>query len=194
MTSRFRVLLAAAAIALPVLAAERTLPPEMTGIPGKIGVASADPVTTGSFEGTWIYVNCDGKFALWIRNEGGTPRMRLQYQSTRNGEAFESDWDGKAKYFFSGVPADFDMTIDHADADKISGHWTWNFDAGSSARLEKADLLIQRTAYGRSMKMDFLNYEKTIRQSGGDKVFRMPVTWGWTKVSKRELLWDELPF
>jgi hypothetical protein len=42
--------------------------------------------------------------------------------------------------------------------------------------------------------MDFQNYEKTITRGGQDQTSKVPVAWTWIKVSKRELLWDELPF
>ena len=42
--------------------------------------------------------------------------------------------------------------------------------------------------------MDFNNFTMTLRKPSGDKVIHVPQVWSWAKVSKRELLWDELPF
>ena len=51
-----------------------------------------------------------------------------------------------------------------------------------------------RTGYGRSLLMDFQNYKKIITRNGRNQILHGPVIWTWVKVSKRELLWDELPF
>ena len=41
--------------------------------------------------------------------------------------------------------------------------------------------------------MDFQNFERTITKDGKDRVTKLPVAWSWIKISKRELIWDELP-
>jgi hypothetical protein len=42
--------------------------------------------------------------------------------------------------------------------------------------------------------MDFKGYERTITSGPHGNVLKGPMTWTWVKVSKRELLWDELPW
>ena len=61
-------------------------------------------------------------------------------------------------------------------------------------RREVADVVMYRTLYGRSLLMDFQNYEKTITSGTKNKVIRAPVVWNWIKLSNRELRWEEFPF
>jgi hypothetical protein len=189
---RFLVV-AALALAPPALAVE--VKTELPG-PGndRTLIEKADPTNAGSFEGTWIYLNRDARFALWSRMKNGTPQVKIQYQSLASPEAFETDWDGKAIYYLAGNPVTFDLKLGKSDADQIVGTWNWELKVGKAHRLETADIVIHRTFYGRTLLMDFQNYEKTITHQGKDKVLKVPVAWNWIKVSKRELIWDELPF
>ncbi len=169
-----------------------------TGIPG-VGpeleaITKADPVTAGAFDGTWMYMNRDGRWALWIRTKDGVPQARMQYQSLASPEAFETDWDGKARYYLGGNPVTFDLKVGKSGKDQILATWDWLLTIDTSARHEKADIVIYRTGYGRTLLMDFQNYDRTITRFGKDTVTRTPVNWTWNKISKRELLWDELPF
>ena len=173
---------------------EKDLPPEMNPDPGKAAVMMASPVDEGSFEGTWMYVNRDSHFAMWIKTEGGKPRMRIQYQSIVTPEAFETDWSGKSNYYLSGHPVTFEFKLREGDANKITGSWLWDLETDFSGRKETADIVLQRTGYGRTMLMAFNNFEKTMRKNGDARTFKLPVAWNWTKVSKRELLWNELPW
>jgi hypothetical protein len=175
-------------------AGERTLPPEMTPIPGKIAVMTPEPVSMGSFGGTWLYVNRDGRFALWVRTENGATRARVQFQSIVTPESFESDWNGEANYFVAGAPVRFEQKIARADSQRMDGTWFWNLDAGTTGRKEESGLVFQRTGTGRMLAMEFTSFRRTFRKAGENKVVQMPQVWTWTKVSKRELLWDELPF
>jgi hypothetical protein len=169
-----------------------------TDLPG-IGAESqmverADMVTAGSFEGTWMYVNRDAHFALWIRTKDGEPQVRVQYQSLASPEAFESDWTGKSIYYLAGHRVNFELKLGRCTSDKLTGTWRWELAIGNAVRRETANLVIYRTEFGRSLQMDFQNYERTITHGGKDRVMRTPLVWTWTKVSNRELLWDELPF
>ena len=184
---------AVAGFALVTPAAE-----EKTNLPG-IGserqvLKKADPTTAGSFDGTWMYVNRDMRMALWVRTKDGVPQVRLQFQSLANPEAFETDWDGKAVYYLAGTPVNFELKLGAANADQILGAWSWTLKLEGTGRAETADVVLYRTEYGRTLQMDFQNYQKVITKGGKDQTIRMPVVWIWTKLSKRELLWDELPF
>ncbi|HEX4823277.1 MAG TPA: hypothetical protein VFV19_03095 [Candidatus Polarisedimenticolaceae bacterium] len=159
-----------------------------------VGLMKSDPTNVGTFDGTWMYVNRDSHFALWIRTKNGKRQAKLQYQSLAGPEAFETDWDGKATYYMAGHPVTFELKLASADANKLSGAWNWDLEIGDSARKEKADIVVYRTVYGRTLQMDFNNYEKTIRKNGVDQTAKVPTSWAWIKVSKRELLWAELPF
>src|SRR5262249_42392592 len=100
---------------------------EKTDIPGtgseKQLIERADPTTSGSFDGTWMYVNRDSRYAMWIRTRNGKPQVKLQYQSLANPEAFETDWDGKATYYLAGTPVTFELKLGKADANQIVATW-----------------------------------------------------------------------
>jgi hypothetical protein len=160
----------------------------------RVGVRGGEPTKAGTFDGTWMYTNRDAHYALWIRTKDGKPQVRLQYQSLANPEAFETDWAGRASYYMAGKPASFSLLLDSADTDALSGRWEWELSTGSSARHESAGVRIQRTGYGRTLAMDFKDYQRTITSGPRGNVLKGPMTWTWVKVSKRELLWDELPW
>ncbi|HZN55544.1 MAG TPA: hypothetical protein VFB67_09505 [Candidatus Polarisedimenticolaceae bacterium] len=171
---------------------------EITNVPGtgndRVGIRKADPTNAGTFDGTWMYVNRDARYAMWIRTKDGASQIKIQYQSLAGPESFETDWTGKATYYLAGNPVTFDLSVVGSDPDKISGKWNWNLVVGTSGRRESADLVLQRTGYGRNLLMDFRNYERTFTRNGQDKTVKLPNAWNWNKISKRELLWDELPF
>jgi len=192
----FRILLAAVgavAFALAAPAAE-----ERTNLPGigpeKVLLNKADPTTAGTFDGTWMYINRDARYVLWARTKDGAPQVKLQYQSLASPEAFETDWAGRADYYLAGSKVRFGFELGACTADRIVGKWSWVLEIDRSARRETADIVMHRTGYGRNALMDFQNYEKTITRDGKDQTFKLPVAWVWTKISKRELLWDEMPF
>jgi hypothetical protein len=185
---------AASALALAAMAGEIK-----TDMQGGVGterqlLQKDDETTAGSFDGTWMYVNRDAQFALWVRTKDGTPQMKLQYQSLGNPEAFETDWEGKSLYYMAGSPVTFELKLGQSTSDRIVGKWLWDLNIGSSARRESADVIIYRTGFGRTLLMDFQNYEKMLTSAGRNKIMRAPVVWNWTKISNRELLWEELPF
>ena len=184
---------AVAGAAVLVFAAE-----EKTKMPGigndHVILIKGDPTTRGSFDGTWMYVNRDAHYAMWIRTKNGKRQVRIQYQSLANAEAFETDWDGKATYYVSGKPISFELKLGTNDPANLNGTWNWNAEFEASSRKETAELNIYRTGYGRTLQMDFKNFERTYVRNGVAKTIKVPNSWGWTKISKRELLWEELPF
>jgi len=190
---RLAMTAAASTIVMAALAGE-----VKTDLPGTVTdrqlIQKDDETTAGSFDGTWMYVNRDLRFALWIRTKEGVPQVRLQYQSLANPEAFETNWDGKALYYMAGSPVTFEFTLGPSTADRIVGKWAWDATIGNSARRETADIVLYRTVFGRTVLMDFQNYEKRITDGGRNKIMKAPVVWNWVKISNRELLWDELPF
>jgi hypothetical protein len=188
----------AALVALTIFAPAGSTVDVPTNAPGegpeRVVVRKDDPTTAGSFDGTWMYVNRDARFALWIRTKDGVRRVKVQYQSLASPEAFETDWDGKALYYLSGTPVTFELKVGKTTPDQILGTWSWILTIDRSGRRESADLVIYRTLYGRTLLMDFQNFQKTITRDGKSGVMKTPMIWAWNKVSKRELLWDELPF
>jgi len=169
-----------------------------TDIPGegteRVLIHRDDPTTNGSFEGTWWYINRDSRFAIWIRMKDGVPQVKLQYQSLANPEAFETDWDGKALYYLGERPVTFELKLTERTADRIQGKWSWVLDGGIAQRRETADVVIYRTGFGRALQIDFQNFERVIYTGVKNKIMRTPMVWSFDKTSKRELLWDELPF
>jgi len=171
---------------------------EKTNLPGigteRQAVKKPEPTSAGAFDGTWMYVNRDMRFVMWARTKNGVPQLKLQFQSLANPEAFETDWDGKAVYYLAGTPVNFELKLGSANADQILGAWSWTLRLEGTGRVETADVVVYRTENGRTLLMDFQNYKKVITKNGKDHVVQMPIVWTWVKISKRELLWDELPF
>jgi hypothetical protein len=190
-------LLAAAFVGLAITLAARAgdVKTDLPGFgPEKQLVHKDEPTNAGTFDGTWMYVNRDMHFALWVRTKNGAPQVKLRYQSLASPEAFESDWDGKAIYYLAGNPVTFEFKLGECTADRIVGKWSWVLTVGNAMRRETADIVMYRTLYGRSFLMDFVNYEKTITENGKNKIMQAPVVWNWAKVSNRELFWEELPY
>jgi hypothetical protein len=195
MLRRLSVLTAALALCVLVASAATEQKTKLHGTgTDMVGLMKSDPTNAGTFDGTWMYVNRDAHFALWIRTKNGKRQAKLQFQSLAGPEAFETDWDGKATYYMAGHPVNFELKLASADANKLAGAWNWDLEIGDSARVEKADVVVYRTGYGRTLQMDFNNFEKTIRRNGVDQTAKVPTSWAWIKISQRELLWAELPF
>jgi len=169
-----------------------------TNLPGAgtdaVAIMKSDATNAGSFDGTWMYVNRDSHFAMWIRTKNGKRQVRVQYQSLASPEAFETDWDGKSVYYMAGKAITFDLTLLKTDAAQMTGTWSWIAQLDNAARKESADLVIYRTGYGHTLNMDFENYTMTLMRGGTERKVTTPTTWSWTQISKRELLWQELPF
>lgn len=178
----------ALALVLPLLAATDA------PVEPNVGVRGGLPTKSGEFTGTWIYVNRDAHYALWIRTKDGKPQVKLQYQSLASPESFETDWAGRASYYMAGSPATFSLTLDDAGADAITGRWAWELSSEQTTRIENASVTLERTGYGRTLAMNFKDYRRTTTSGSQGRVLKAPVTWTWIKVSKRELLWDELPW
>ena len=191
-----RVLVPAAAVlALTLPAHPGEVKTDLPGLGTERQLVHKDDLTTaGTFEGTWMYVNRDARFVLWSRMKDGVPQVKLQYQSLANPEAFETDWDAKALYYLGDKPVTFSLALDLRTKDRLEGKWSWVLDGGLGQRKETADIVIFRTGYGRTLQMDFQNFERLVIGGGKNRIMRMPVMWTWTKIGKRELLWDELPF
>ena len=162
--------------------------------PERVVISMADPTNAGTFDGTWMYSNRDMQFGMWIRTKNGVPQVKLQFQSLASPEAFESDWDGKAAYYLAGSPVTFELKLGTSSADRIAGAWSWVLKAGQTGRSETANIVMYRTWDGRTLLMDFQDYERVLTRGSQDKAIKTANVWNWVKISKRELLWDEFPF
>jgi hypothetical protein len=162
---------------------------------GRSVVVVPDRTDQGSWDGTWVYANRDAKYALWLRtNAEGRPEARLKYQSISSPETFETGWDGKASYALAGMPVTFALTFERADAVVLVGSWNWDAEFGDSARTEVGTFEAFRSGDGRSMVLRFKSYARTVRRKDKVRTAEALPVWTFRKVSKREALWDELPF
>jgi hypothetical protein len=118
----------------------------------------------------------------------------MQFQSLASPEAFETDWNGKSLYYLAGNPVNFEFKLGKSNSHQLQGSWAWALEIDKQVRREKADVVVYRTVYGRTLLMDFQNYEQIVTRNGRDTSMRVPFSWTFSKISQRELLWDELPF
>ena len=158
----------------------------------RVGVRGGEPTQAGTFEGTWIYANRDAHYAMWIRTKDGKPQVRLQYQSLANPESFETDWDGPRELLHGGEAG---VVLAPARRGRCPGA---RRPLGLGALRRRAPRAARRRAsrcsargYGRTLSMNFKDYQRIITAGPNGNVLRAPMTWTWVKVSKRELLWDE---
>ena len=161
---------------------------------GRAAVMVPDPTTAGTWDGTWIHVNRDTRIAMWMRTVDGRPEAKLQYQSTSSPESFETDWNGKARYTLGGNPATFELKLTGRERDRLEGTWNWDVQFEDSGRTETGSFSVHRTGDGRALVVRFHDFERAIRRREDVRRAKATPVWGFTKVSKRLALWDELPF
>jgi hypothetical protein len=166
------------------------------GYYGRSDVYRGDPTTAGTWNGSWVYVSRDQHWALWLREGAkGKVEAKLQYQAQGSPETFETDWTGTAEYYLAGSPVKFEFKLRKATADRLEGSWSWVASSPGSARIETADVTLYRAGYGRSLVLDFgENYQRIVRRGGKESKVTLPTAWGFTKVSQRHVLWDEMPW
>jgi hypothetical protein len=162
---------------------------------GRAVVIVPDRTDEGTWDGTWVFATRDAKYALWLRTgESGKPEARLRYQSTSNPEKFETGWDGKASYALSGAPVTFHLNLESGDLRSLAGTWDWDVEFPDSARKETGRFEAFRSGDGRSLVLRFTSYQKSVRRKDKVRTTEALPLWTFRKVSKREALWDELPF
>jgi len=146
----------------------------------------------GNWHGTWTYVNRDGRTAMWIDTSKDEIRVKVQYQGISVPEGFVTDWDGSATYIFAGEPGTFEIKITEATENRIRGTWFWDVQFESIGRSERGVFTLYRVGDGRQLVIDFSEFEQVLRK--GEKISRhdSPAAWGFKKVSKRIVLWDEV--
>jgi hypothetical protein len=183
------------AASVPLRSQQEVVPQPGRDVMGTSVVVVPERTDAGNWDGTWVYANRDAHYALWLRTTvDGRPEARLRYESTSSQEKFETGWDGKASYALSGQPVTFAMLFERADANVLAGTWNWDAEFGRSARKETGTFEAFRAGDGRALVLRFRTYERMVRRK--DTVRRteaLPI-WTFRKVSKRQALWDELPF
>ncbi len=162
---------------------------------GRMGLGLPAPTSKGSWEGTWIYVSRDVRMALWMRETDGKPETKFRFESMlASTETFETDWTGSTTYFVQDRPARFSFTMSEAGKDRIEGDWDWMLDMRGSSRSEKSDVEMYRAGDGRRLVMHFKNFLRTVESGGRRRIFDSPQAWTFRKLSRRQALWEELPF
>ncbi|MCP3982271.1 MAG: hypothetical protein GY716_23455 [bacterium] len=160
--------------------------------PGNYTLAERDD--SGTWNGTWVYVNRDGRWVFWIREKGKRPEIKLRYLGRSNLEGFETDWNTAADYTFRAAPVTFALSDIKADANTIEGSWDWNLVVGISSRKEHADISMYRTFRGRMAVVHFRNYEKVVNNRGKIETHTPEHAWTLRKVSNRIVSWEEILF
>ncbi len=162
---------------------------------GRMGLGLPKPTSKGIWEGTWLYVSRDVTLAMWLTEDQGKPIAKFRYAGTlRATESFETDWDGKANYFVEDHPGTFEFTLKETGPDVIEADWDWVLDMRGSSRTEESEIEMYRAGDGRRLVMFFKVFERVIESGGTRKVHDAPQAWTFRKMSRRLVLWEELPF
>jgi hypothetical protein len=163
-------------------------------IPGTKTLTYPARSDAGEWHGTWYYISRDAKIAIWIRVTDGLPEAKMQYFGVGTAEQFATDWNGHAEYDFKnrhrGV---FDLKFEERDANTIKGRWEWTLEKDTT-RIERGDFIMYRAGYGRSFVMRFDNYERIFVSGDREQVWRTDQALTFRKISKRLVMWEELPF
>lgn len=185
------------AVLLAAMAARAALPPRKSDTPGftgQAGVFVPERTEDGIWDGTWFYNSVDAKIALWMRTRRGKVEARVRYQSGKASIGFETDWTGVAAYHAFEHPASFAIKFSKTGPGEIAGTWSWTTRLHASTRTENGSFTLFRARDGRTLVMEFKDYELvTIRPTGSARATTSPA-WTFLKASKREALWDEIPF
>ena len=162
---------------------------------GKHSVRSAERTDAGDWEGTWYYVSRVRRMALWIREDDGELKIKVRIAgSAGKSENVTTGWDSRGEYVHGGKPGTFRLEFDHADADTITGRWLWDYGSPEAGKSERAEFTMFRGGYGRQLVWEFKNFEHKYWGGPRPSVRVDDVVWTLRKVSRREALWDELPF
>jgi hypothetical protein len=162
---------------------------------GRTALGLPEPTSAGTWDGTWIYVSRDERFALWFSKDQGKTIAKIRFEGTRGvSEAFETDWTGRATYSVQDLPGVFEFTLKNDDPDRLEADWHWVLDLRGSSRTENGDVTLYRSEDGRRMVMHFKNFERVIESAGGVRRSNAPHAWTFRKLSRRVALWEELPF
>jgi hypothetical protein len=154
-----------------------------------------DRTDAGVWDGTWYYLSRDQKMALWIRTTDGLPELQLQYFGYSMVENFYTDWQGHAEYDIKGKHFGvFDMSITERDENTIKGSVNWTLQVADTNRTETGTFTMYRAGHGRSIVMQFDDYERVETTEKERRSWRPQQSWIFRKASKRLVEWEELPF
>lgn len=181
----------AAVVILTPCLAQSASPGQPARVPGPI----PELTTEGTFTGTWVYASRDRNIGLWIRlDDDGLPEYRFQVHAVGGKEAFTTDWSGRAEYALAGAPGKFEAIARERDPDRIRGTWEWRVEGSDALRVERGTFDLYRTEDGRQLSLVYPEFERAYREGDREKSWSQPHSIGFVKVSKRLVLWEELPF
>ena len=174
--------------AVPLPAADESSPAALSN------VLPEDASLDGNWHGTWIYVSREHRFALWVQMQGDHVEVRLRYQSMGSGESFQTDWNGQATYVVNRGNGTFSFDITKSDENLLFGDWFWRLEYPNSSRTETSPIRMYRIADGRMLRIEFPEFERTLVKRDKRTHSKVNHSWSFRKISRRILLWDELPF
>ncbi|MDH3627701.1 MAG: hypothetical protein OEV00_13975 [Acidobacteriota bacterium] len=182
--------------ALPWLLALAILAPISIGVLAGNDAAELpqDATLEGDWFGTWIYASRDHRFAAWIQMDGKRPEIKFRFQAMGSGESFITDWRGQATYHEREGEGVFSFKMDQGDADQFSGQWDWELVFPTSSRTESSPVRGYRANDGRDLRIEFQDHNRTLVRGGRRMSSDATFVWSFRKVSRRHILWDELPF
>ena len=161
---------------------------------GRSALSLPVPTDAGDWHGTWVYVNRDVHFALWIDEKDDELIVKLRYLGAYlTPETFETDWSGTTTYTVQNKVAEFKFLITEWDAEKIDADWFWSLDLKGSSRTETSKIKLYRAGDGRRLVMHFTEFQRLIERAGQKVIHDNEQAWTFTKVSKRHARWEELP-
>ena len=161
---------------------------------GRTALALPQATDRGNWTGTWIYINRDVRFALWMKEEGDKIVAKMQYLGAYlTPETFETDWSGQANYTVQEKPATFSFVLDDITDDRIEASWDWVLNMHGSGREEHGKLELYRAGDGRRLVMHFKDFDRVIERAGQRMIHDKPQAWTFTKISRRLARWEELP-
>lgn len=161
---------------------------------GRIEIAVPEATQAGDWDGTWFYKSAQMKMVLWMRTQKGKTELKLRYESGQRPLDFETDWKGDATYYTAERPGSFQIHLTRSDPNRMEGTWFWETPLGTAVKIEKGTFTIFRTYDGRFLAFKFNDYELNSVHQGKPYTSSMPPVWTFQKASRRQALWDELPF
>lgn len=184
----------ACAGALPLeSAADRRLPSK-SSYPGQQGVFVPVRSDEGVWDGTWYYNSIECKIVIWLRTRRGKVEARARYQGLNRPIGFESDWKGTSAYYNAEQPSLFELKFSRTTPTDLDGTWKWDTRLANSSRNEAGTFTMFRALDGRTLVVEFKEYELVMISRDKTARITQAPTWTFIKASKREALWDELPF
>ncbi len=168
-------------------------------------LAPPPETAAGKFEGTWYRVDPENKQALQLRRSADGRGWDLRFY-WRTGDEFEIDtnWETHHRFTYKGFPGVLDMVVDRKlSTDKrLAVHYRRDQDGANQSHMtEEGDLFIYRVADGRTLvwlqdplKIDVKVAEPIApyEEDGAKRAEQR--MWRFSKVTRRLILWDEIPW